>query len=360
MAGERLVSETADHEDATAAAESLGSGHETDLLCYLLKARAAWRRNTETVDRLAGRREFGVLVGDEAYQGSMSFADHPERRRVPYVIMFDFMGVDGMSRSHLDHAVAYDFDRTQVRCDRAQVRCPPCLGGVPTWAFSPERSVTSRTGASAQGCLTAEGMGAGTAFLSGAFATSTPAVRRRPGKCARASRQRVKTPLSRGGGGTSIGKDLLDACGGAFPHIGERLPEVRTVLVCGSRLPALPQTARRRQHDRARRSCSNSGRMQHGRAVRTLRDLRPRSGAGKWWSRIPERPDCTPAPRDHTPPRARTPPRLPPRARRPPVPREVLPGGLGTRCFRDPPNVHAISSRHPCASVPPARSIGAV
>jgi UDP-N-acetylglucosamine:LPS N-acetylglucosamine transferase len=39
-------------------------------------------------------------------------------------------------------------------------------------------------------------------------------------------------------GGTSVGKDLLELCGRAYPIVKRALPDVRMILVCGPRLTA--------------------------------------------------------------------------------------------------------------------------
>jgi hypothetical protein len=172
-----------------------------------------------------------IAVGNEAWEVDVPLVMGILRLRVPFVMIFDFVGVDTMTPNLLDRAGAYLLNATWTLDRRVYNGRPHSaifigeINDVPDRPFGwklPDRRQHARDHYHFVGHV----------------------VNFRPEEVAdrAALRQRLgygEEPLIVCSvGGTSIGRDLLELCGQAFLPLRESLPDVHVVLVCGPRLPA--------------------------------------------------------------------------------------------------------------------------
>ena len=92
-AGETLLAESA-MLDESASAERIADRFSLNLTAYVARARAAWARSVAAFARATTARDYDVVVGDETYELVGAFARHPELKRTPFAIIYDFVGLD--------------------------------------------------------------------------------------------------------------------------------------------------------------------------------------------------------------------------------------------------------------------------
>jgi UDP:flavonoid glycosyltransferase YjiC (YdhE family) len=196
---------------------------------YLLRARAHWAANARMVEEIVRAERFDALVGDETYEVSAALIRGQISLPVPYVIILDFIGLDAMTRNPLEKLGTSVWNRLWVR-DRKML-----AGGRNRALFVGEaEDIPDR----------AMGLGLPSRrehalryyrFLGYVLPFDLAEV---------ADRRQLRAELGYGEGplvvvsigGTAVGRDVLEACGRAFPLVRARSPALEMVLVCGPRI----------------------------------------------------------------------------------------------------------------------------
>ena len=229
-AGERLHPEAANYANDNEPAEQAARGGELNLLKYLMKASKDWRQNVETYHRITAQEHFDLVVGDETYELNVGFMKQPELKKSPYVMIYDFIGLDTMTASPMEWLGIYMWNRiwsNDFKKGRKPVHDRALFIGEeedvadkPFGLLLPNR----RQWAQAQ------------CEFVGYVLPFDPAALQ--------DRSSIRGRLGYGDGplivcsigGTAIGKELLTLCGQSFTHLEERLDGLRMLLVCGPRL----------------------------------------------------------------------------------------------------------------------------
>lgn len=212
--------------DPTGQAEILAGGaRELNLVKWALGLRKRWGRTGRIALDLLQSGTYNAAVGDEAYDLAIVLVDRPSPPACPCFLLFDFLGLDAMTRSPIERLAVMKFNRIWSSEPRGRYR-PVFLGeleDIPPWSFGPFRP-DRRTWAERY------------ALIAGHVLTFDPSEYR--------DRAAVRAQLGYGPeplvlastGGTAVGADLLRLCMEAFPHARERIPDLRMVVVCGPRL----------------------------------------------------------------------------------------------------------------------------
>jgi hypothetical protein len=230
-AGEKLLPEAAQWADLNLAAEAVSGGFALNLIRYASDMLKQGKQNLEIFKQVAGRDRFDLVVGDETHEIILAFKKNPALKTVPFVMIYDFVGFDAMTRNPLEKLAVYLWNRGWAK--GYPDAKPPCDLGlfvgepddVPDRTFGlllPNRREFAETRYK---------------FL-GYVLPFDPADY--------ADQKRIRAELGYGEeplvvcsiGGTSIGRQLLEVCGQAFPLIHKIIPGLRMVLVCGPRLAA--------------------------------------------------------------------------------------------------------------------------
>ncbi|UCG51247.1 MAG: hypothetical protein JSW58_13775 [Candidatus Latescibacterota bacterium] len=227
--GENLLPESASLVDENEIAESLANGTHLNLIKYAFGVRRKWSRNVHVVDAVTNSRQYDLIVGDETYDLVLAYRKDPSRKKCPFVMIFDFVGFDAMTRNPLERLGVYFWNKKwSERMDRATefVDLNLFVGeeeDVPDKPFGfllPGRREWARA--------TCE-------FVGYIFPFDPNELRNRS-----SIRERLgydDAPLVVCSiGGTAIGKDLLKLCGDAFPIAADKIEGLRMILVCGPRL----------------------------------------------------------------------------------------------------------------------------
>jgi len=232
QAGEVLLPEAAELANENASAEQSASLGGLNVLGYLMRSRGAWRRNVEVFARVVESRHFDLVIGDETYEITLALRDRPALKKWPFVMIYDFVGLEPMTRSPVERLGVYVWNRKWCHDYRRRRPSPYDLGlfvgereDVPDRAFGfllPNRRVFAT---------------ARYRFVGYVFPFDPKAF---------SDRADLRTRLGYGPdplvvaaiGGTAIGKELLELCGAAFAELRKRIPSLQMVLVAGPRLAA--------------------------------------------------------------------------------------------------------------------------
>jgi UDP:flavonoid glycosyltransferase YjiC (YdhE family) len=231
-AGERLHPEAAGYANDNESAEEAARDGQLNLLKYLMKASKDWRQNVKTFDRITAEEQFDLVIGDETYELNVGFMKQPALKKSPYVMIYDFIGLDSMTSSPMEWLGIYLWNRIwskDFRRGRDPVHDRALFIGEeedvadkPFGLLLPNRREWARS----------------TCEFVGYVLPFDPADLQ--------DRSDLRTRLGYGDGalivcsigGTAIGRELLTLCAQSFTHLEERLDGVRMLLVCGPRLAA--------------------------------------------------------------------------------------------------------------------------
>ncbi|HEX6758510.1 MAG TPA: glycosyltransferase [Propionibacteriaceae bacterium] len=229
-AGETVLDESAALAGETGSAEETAEEFSLNLVAYVRRAAGAWRRTVAAFAQVIAESRYDLVIGDETYEIAAALARRPALKRAPFVMIYDFVGIDAMTRNPVEHLVAYLWNRA--------------------WCGRP---VGSAAGGRGPGCIHWRAGGRARPSIR-LRAAESPGVRPllllvrriRPGLRPR----RLCRPRSVRGalgyderplvvcsvGGTAVGADLLRLCAEAYPHLVASVLDAQMVLVCGPRL----------------------------------------------------------------------------------------------------------------------------
>ncbi|MDH4140803.1 MAG: hypothetical protein OEV43_09565 [Coriobacteriia bacterium] len=229
-AGENVLPEAAQWRGASQIAEKCFRGGQLDLVRYVYRSLPSWAFNARLFRSVLRSHDIDIAVGNEAYEVDIPLILGALRLRVPFVMIFDFVGTEPVTGKTLDRVGAWFLNAIWSRDGRVfgGARHSAVFIGeledVPDeplgWAL-PNRRQHVRDYYDVVGHV----------------------IRFRPEDCA--DRLACRSALGVGDeplvvcsvGGTSIGRELLELCGAAAVPLREAMPDVRVILVCGPRLP---------------------------------------------------------------------------------------------------------------------------
>jgi len=237
-AGEKLLPESADWIDYTVVAEKVAKRCRLDLIKWLFLSRNDWEGNVEVFKRVLDRYPFDLIIGDETYEISVAVKRNRVIKKIPYVVIYDFIGMIPISKSPLEILGAYTWNKKWVEGSN-KVPFPIDmtiftgeLEDIPDKKFGfllPNIRDFARARCEFVGYIL---------NMEPDELCDKAALRRRLGY---GDEPLVICSI----GGTAIGRDLLDLCARAYPLASERIPNLKMVLVGGPRFDAqsleLPQ-----------------------------------------------------------------------------------------------------------------------
>jgi predicted glycosyltransferase len=227
-AGESILPEAAGFQETGYAEDSAGE-FSLSLPRYVTYAARAWARAARTVLQVTRRRPYDLVVGDETYELTIAFALNRRLKKLPWVIIYDFFGLDAMTRNPLERGAIHALNR--IWCGGSRGKPPPF--DLTLFVGEPDDVADSALGwrlpnrrAYAERHFQFTGYVLG--FDPAAYA-DTRSLRRTLGY--------TENPLVICAvGGTAVGADLLRKCVAAYPRIRARVANARMMVVCGPRI----------------------------------------------------------------------------------------------------------------------------
>ena len=111
-AEETILPEAGKYANDNVIAESASQGFHLNLLKYLSRAREAWATNVRIFEKVINKKEeYDAVIGDETYELAVAQMKKPKLNKSPFVMIYDFVGVDSLTRHPLDRLMAYMWNR---------------------------------------------------------------------------------------------------------------------------------------------------------------------------------------------------------------------------------------------------------
>ena len=231
QAGEKTVPEINLYNNDNIQAEATSKGPELSLPKYAFKALGKWFKNAKLVEKILKNNNFDLIIGDETYEIVVALVLNLLKLKIPFVIIYDFLGLDAMSKNPLEHFIGFFFNRIWSLDYKIFTRGKNLAlfvgepEDIPDKRFSfalPNRRAYAKKYYN---------------FL-GYILPFNPDEYN--------NKKRIRQKLGYGDellivcsiGGTSIGKELLELAAKAYLIIKEKIPDLHMVFVCGPRLSA--------------------------------------------------------------------------------------------------------------------------
>jgi predicted glycosyltransferase len=197
-----------------------------------MKSRKEWKQNIALFLSLIKSKKYDLVIGDETYEINLAMRENPELKKFPFVIIFDFVGLDAMTKNPFEHLGVYYWNRVWTHDYRLKQKPPYDLAlfvGVPenvpdkTFGFMlPNRREYANNVYQ---------------FIGYVFPFNVDEY-----KSSQALKQKLRydsRPLIICSiGGTSIGKELLELCGKSYNIAKNKIPDLQLKIVTGPRLPS--------------------------------------------------------------------------------------------------------------------------
>jgi hypothetical protein len=231
-AGENLLPEAEMYADVNVSAENAAKGFGMNVLKYGRKVRKQFSRNVKIFKQITGKKQFDLVIGDETYELAIALAIRHILLQAPFVMIYDFLGMDPVAGNPVEKLAASISNRIWAWTDRK------LFSGRKNLAlFAGELQDIPDKGLGARLPNRREHAEEFYKFTGHILPFETAEY---------AEKTRIRKKLGYGSeplvicsiGGTSIGKDLLELCGRAYPIIKQRINDLNMVLVCGPRLSA--------------------------------------------------------------------------------------------------------------------------
>ena len=229
-AGERLVPEQAKYRGETDLAEAVARNGRLSLTAYVFRALTAWFHNARLIGKVASQGKFDVIVGNETYEIPVTnFFGMRVLPAIPFVMMYDFWGMEVTSGNMFEHLGAWVLNLVWTQEWRVTAR-----GQNAAIFFGEIEDVPDRP----FGVLLPNRRRYAERHVEFVGYPLPFTVKDVP------HRDFLRRDLGYDDGplvictvgGTSIGRDLLELCGRAFPLVAARVPGLRMVIVAGPRI----------------------------------------------------------------------------------------------------------------------------
>jgi len=229
-AGEKLLPEADIYANDNIPAENAAKGFGLSVLKYASNTRRGWAHNVKIFKQITSKEQFDVVIGDETYEIGIGLSMKLVRLEAPFVMIYDFLGLDSVTRNPIEKLGVYIWNRIWAKTDRKLLSDQKNLAlfagepeDIPDKGFGfllPNRRDHARAHYKFTGYILP---------FDPAEYTDKSKIR---GKLGYGQKPLVVCSI----GGTSIGKDLLELCGQAYPIIKQKVPDLRMLLICGPRL----------------------------------------------------------------------------------------------------------------------------
>ena len=231
-AGERLLPEAELWANANVAAEKASSTKPfgMNLLRFAMASGSAWKNNVEVFRRVTISEHFDLVIGDETYEIGAALKKHPEIKTAPFLIIYDFIGLEAMTANPLERLGVYVWNRIW---SKGYKRATKTIDAV-LFVGEPEDIPDNRMGF----LLPNRRIWAAfrnVRYVGYILPFSASELAEKAGG-SKSSGSGVGPLVIAAIGGTGIGKDLLELCCRAFLLARKDIQNLRLMLVCGPRL----------------------------------------------------------------------------------------------------------------------------
>jgi UDP-N-acetylglucosamine:LPS N-acetylglucosamine transferase len=227
--GEKLLPEADLLFSSNSVMEKSAKEYKANLVQWAVNVRKGWVKNGKVYAKISDSYDFDLWIGDEPYDIMIAMVTNQGLKKRPFVVVYDFLGLDASTWNPIDHIAAYMTNRLWLNFLKSE---PPLaeksffigeLEDVPDRSFGlmlPNRRKIAEEIVTFVGYIVPEDI---------AKYKNKLEARQLLGY---GDEPLIVCSI----GGTSTGKELLDLCIKAYPLIKSKIPNVRMILVCGPRL----------------------------------------------------------------------------------------------------------------------------
>ena len=91
--------------------ESGAKNHGVNLTRWVMKMRKDWSKNAKIIMEAIQRENFDLVIGDETYDLIIELLRDPTLKKFPFVIIYDFLGLDRVTNNPIDMITTYYTNR---------------------------------------------------------------------------------------------------------------------------------------------------------------------------------------------------------------------------------------------------------
>ena len=213
----------------SALAEKSANKSHLNLVNYVLTSLKGWLQNAKTFRKIIRNEHYDVVVGNETYEILIGLVFKLLRFDTPFIIIYDFLGMDSMSKSPVERIVNYVLNwiwSRDYKVFSADNRESIFIGepeDIPDKKFGfllPNRREYAK---------------AHFTFI-GYIIRFDPKMYLDKMEVRKSLGYSENPMIICAIGGTSIGKELLELCNSTYPILRSKIDQLRMILVAGPRL----------------------------------------------------------------------------------------------------------------------------
>jgi predicted glycosyltransferase len=229
QAGEKLIPEAKLVASSNAKLEDSVQGFNANLIKATMNSRKDWSDKAKLVSKVVEKEGFDLVVGDETYEIVIEAVNNPDFKKFPLVMIYDFIGVDSVTRNPVDAIATYLVNRIWAKGMQAGTSIADKSLFIGEVEDIPDRKF---------GFMLPNRRELAIKSLDfvGYILTFDPTEYKDKDKVRRLLGYNEDPLIICSIGGTSAGKNLLDLCVKAYPLMKNELPDLRMILVCGPHL----------------------------------------------------------------------------------------------------------------------------
>jgi UDP-N-acetylglucosamine:LPS N-acetylglucosamine transferase len=228
-AGEKLLSDSDHWVNYAPVVEKFAKDGKFNVIKWLYRSRDDWIQNVEVFKNVLNKYQFDLIVGDETYEISVAVKKNPGIKKIPYVVIYDFIGMVATSKSPVEILGTYIWNKKWV----AKTKFDPFPIELTLFIGEPEDVPDRRFGLlmphmrnfARERCE----------FVGYIINANLNDLK---------DRSKIRHKLGYGNeplvicsiGGTAVGKELLGLCAQAYRIVKEKETDLRMVLVGGPRI----------------------------------------------------------------------------------------------------------------------------
>lgn len=234
-AGEFLLPESQQLGQDSYCAEKVSNGYQLNINKYLFKVLKEWKKSIDVFRLITNKKRFDLIIADEAYELIIAFLLFPRIKKSPFVMIYDFLGIDATTKNLFEKVGTYFWNIAWVIGNHAS-----WVEDLSLFVGNIEDIANKSYGAFLPNCR--KHAAKHYKFLGNILPFNPRDY---------TNHEEMKRKLEYGPGplilcsvgGTSIGVELLNLCSRAYRIFKDKIPGLQMVLICGPRIDPNSVTA---------------------------------------------------------------------------------------------------------------------
>ena len=118
--GEKLLPEADLLFSSNSVMEKSAKEYKANLVQWAMNVRKGWAKNGEVYAKIADSYDFDLWIGDEPYDIMIAMVNNQVLKKCPFVVVYDFLGLDASTCNPIDHVAAYLTNRIWLKFLRSE------------------------------------------------------------------------------------------------------------------------------------------------------------------------------------------------------------------------------------------------